>query len=110
RGDGHGPAVADRVDALGVGDPHTVEEHLVEGGTTGHLPQGSHGDARRLHVDDEVGAPAVLRDVPVAAGEQDAEVGVVRGRGPHLLTVDDPLVAVALGPGGDGGDVGAGRG
>ena len=43
--------------------------------------------------------PAVLGDVPVGAGEEDAPVGEVRVRVPDLLAVDDPLVAVALRPG-----------
>jgi hypothetical protein len=35
----------------------------------------------------------------VGAGDQDAERGELRERRPDLLAVDDPLVAVALGPG-----------
>ena len=39
-----------------------------------------------------------------------ADVAVVRAGGPHLLAGDDPLVAVALGPGLQAGQVGAGAG
>ena len=52
----------------------------------------------------------MLRHVDVAAGEQQAPVAVVRARRPHLLAVDDPLVAVALGPRAQAGEVGAGAG
>ncbi len=48
----------------------------------------------------------MLRHVPVGAGQQHAVVGVVGARVPHLLAVDDPLVAVELGAGGEPGEVG----
>ena len=54
----------------------------------------------RAHVEQEVGDAPVLRRVGVGAGEQDPAVAEVRARRPHLLPVDDPLVAVAHGPGG----------
>ena len=50
----------------------------------------------------------MLGHVGIGAGDEDAEVGVVRLRRPHLLPVDDPLVAVEHGPGGQGGQVAAG--
>ena len=55
----------------------------------------------------EVGDAAVLGHVPVGAGQQHPVVGVVGAGVPHLLAVDDPLVAVALGAGGEPGQVGA---
>ncbi len=59
---------------------------------------------------EERGDAAVLRHVGVGAGEQQAPVAVVRARRPHLLAVDDPLVAVAVGAGAQPGEVGAGAG
>ena len=50
----------------------------------------------------------MLGHVPVGAGQQHPEVGVVGAGVPHLLAVDDPLVAVELGAGGQPGEVGAG--
>ena len=47
----------------------------------------------------------MLRDVGVGAGQEHAEVGVLAARGPHLLAVDDPLVAVLDGPGLQAGQV-----
>ena len=48
----------------------------------------------RAHVEQEERDAPVLRRVRIGAGEQQAEVGVVRTRRPHLLPVDDELVAV----------------
>ena len=61
-------------------------------------------------VHQEAGDAAVLGHVRVGAGQQDPPVGVVRRRGPHLLTGDDPLVAVEDRPGRQPGEVGAGTG
>ena len=105
------PAVADVAEPLGVGDAHVGEVHLVELGLAGHLAQRPHLDAGRVHVDDEV------RSCPCACGARGRcgrracpsrdEVGE---RGPHLLAVDDPLVAVAHARVRQAGDVGAGAG
>jgi hypothetical protein len=46
--------------------------------------------------------------IPVGAGHEHAEVGVVRAGVPHLLPVDHPLVAVEHGGGGEAGEVAAG--
>ena len=62
----------------------------------------------RVHRADEVGDAHVLGRRRVGAGQQDAPAGDVGVAGPDLLAVDDPLVAVALGPGGERGQVGAG--
>ncbi len=89
-----------------VGHAHVGEEHLVERRAAGHLPQGPHLDTGRVHVDDEPGQALVLREVRVGAADDLAEVGVLRARRPHLLAVDHPLVAVALGLGLQAGEIG----
>src|SRR5690349_2815999 len=69
---------------------HVLEEHLVELLAAGHLAQRTYGDARGLHVADEVADALRLRRRRVRSCEQDAparELGVAR---PHLLPVDDP--------------------
>ena len=86
----------------------SVEEHLVEEGPAGHLLQRAHVDARLVHVDGEVGDALVLGHLGVGAGDEHAEVGDLAARGPHLLAVDDPLVAVLDGPAVEAGEVGAG--
>ena len=59
---------------------------------------------------EQEGDPPVLRRLGVGAGEHEAPVGGVGFAGPDLLAVDDPLVAVEGGPGGQRGEVGAGVG
>jgi hypothetical protein len=54
--------------------------------------------------------PACFGLVGIGAGQHEDPVGGVAGRGPDLLAVDDPLVAVEHGAGGDVGQVGAGVG
>src|ERR1700757_1103935 len=40
----------------------------------------------------------MLRLVPIRARQQQSPMRLVRTGGPHLLTVDDPLIAAELGP------------
>ncbi len=105
------PALADVAEPLRVGDADVGEEDLVELGVAGDLAQRPHLDARRLHVDDEVRHALVLGtdsgSVRAMSMPQPSEVGE---RGPHLLAVDDPLVAVADARVESDGDVGAGAG
>ena len=51
---------ADLADHVVGGDADVVEEHLVEVGVAGHLAERADVDARRSHVDDEVGDALVL--------------------------------------------------
>jgi hypothetical protein len=104
------PAVVDAADGGRVLDPGVGEEHLVEQGPAGHLLQRPHLDARLVHVDGEVGDALVLGRVRVGAGQQHAEVGDLAARRPHLLPVDDPLVAVLHRLGVQAGEVGPGAG
>ena len=67
-------------------------------------------DAVLAHRHEQVGDALVLGRVAVGAGQHEAPVGPVGQRGPHLLAVDHPLVAVELGAGLDVGEVGAGVG
>jgi len=108
RGGGHPPALADLAEPVLVGDAHVGEEHLVELGLAGDLPQRPHLDAGRGHVADEVGHAAVLGHVRVGAGDQDRPARLVRHGRPHLLAVDDPVVAVAHGAGAERGQVRSG--
>ena len=82
-------------------DPHVGQEHLVEGVLARHVDERPDVDPRRIHGADEVADPHVLGGRRIGAGEQDPPLGDVRVARPHLLPVDDPVVAVALGPGGE---------
>ena len=77
------------------------EEDLVEVGVVvmRQLRERAALDARGLHIDDEDADAFVLRRVGVGAHEAHAPVGVVRARRPHLLAVDDEVVAVEHGSG-----------
>ena len=50
----------------------------------------------------------MLRELRIGPGDDLADVGVLRTRGPDLLTGQDPFVTVALGPGLERCEVGAG--
>ena len=72
-----------------------IEEHLVEGGSTRHLAEWADGDAGLLQVDDERREPLVLRRFGVAASKDVAPRGVTGLGGPHLLSMQDPAVAIS---------------
>ena len=108
RREGDRPAVVDVAEAVVIGHAHVVEEDLVEARAAGHLPQRTHLDAGRLHVDDEAGEALVLGQVGIGAGDDLADVAVVRAGRPHLLTGDHPLVTVADCSGLQAGQVAAG--
>ena len=90
-----------------TGTSTSAEEDLVELRLARDLAQRPHLDAGRVHVDEEVREVPVARRVRVALRDEDAEVGDVRERRPHLLPVDDVDVAAALGARARGGEVGA---
>src|SRR5439155_11960866 len=104
------PAAVLRSDHVVARDGDGVEEDLVELGAARQLPERPDGDARRLHVDDEIGDAAVLRRRRVGAGEADRPAREPREARPDLLPRETVAVALALGPGADGGQVGAGAG
>ena len=78
-----------------VGDAGVGEVHLVELGLAGHLAQRPDLDAGSVHVDDERGEAGVLHGLGIGAHDEQAPARQVGERRPHLLAVDDPLVAVA---------------
>ena len=88
------PAAADLAEEVLRGDAHVGEEDLVELRLARDLAQRPHLDARRMHVDDEVREPCVARRLRVGAREEDAEVGEVRERRPHLLAVHDEVAVL----------------
>ena len=99
-----------------VTDPVLLRHpHVVVGGLARRHRVAPHlGDGTRLHA----GGVAVHEEQRHAvgglgtlvewrgAGEQQDPIGLQRLGGPHLAAVDDVVVAVTLGPGGDAGGVG----
>src|SRR3989304_2485130 len=79
---------------------HVVEEDLVELGVAGDLPArldafaGLDRDAGQRQVEEEVGDALVPGRGRVGAGQKHHPVGELRERGPHLLTVEHPVLAV----------------
>ena len=110
RGQGHPPAVADLADDVVDGGAGAVEEDLVELGGAGQLGDGPDLDAGLVHGHEQVGQALVPGRARVGAADDEAPVGLVGERRPHLLAGDDPLVPVEHGPGLDVGQVAAGVG
>src|SRR5205823_1051497 len=67
-------------------------------------------DTGRVHVDHEVREALVFRRVGIGARDEHPPARDVRERGPHLLSVHDPLVAVAHRTRREAGHVAAGAG
>ena len=82
------PALAAPQHDLLLGHAHVGEEHFVEFRASRHRAQRAHIEAGRLHRQQQVGNPLVLRLVRLGAAQQEHHVGVVRGTGPDLLAVD----------------------
>ena len=89
------PALVDAPEDLRLVDAHVVEEDLVELGIARDLPERLHRDARELHVEQKVGDPLVPGRAGVGPREQHHPVGHLGERGPYLLAVDDPGLAVS---------------
>ena len=94
-GGGHGdrPAGADLAQHLVLGDLDVVEEDLGEAGLAVDLGDGAHGDAGRVHGDEEVGQAAVALGLGVGAEDAEAPFGEGAPAGPRLLPVEHPAVA-----------------
>ena len=87
--------------------PDVVEERRVDV-VLAHQLQRLQGDARGVHRYDDDRNALVLLGFRIGAHGQPAVVGAARQAGPHLLAVDDVLVAVANRPGLQRCKVGAG--
>src|SRR5207249_2547826 len=90
------PAVADLAEQVLLRHRDVGEEDLVELRLTGDLTQRSDLDAGALHVDDEICEAFVLLAGRGAPAEQDAPIGDMRVRRPHLLTVHHEPIADEL--------------
>ena len=84
-------------------------EDLVELALAGDHLDRPHLDAGLAHVDEQERDALVLGRVGIGAGEREDVVGEVPGRGPDLLAVEHPLVAVEHGPQAEVGEVGCRR-
>ncbi len=96
---GDRPPAVERADQVLLGHAHVGEEHFVEVAEVfvGKLGERAPLDAGRRRVDDQRADALVLGRARIGAHEAQAPVGVMRARCPHLLAVDDELVADQLG-------------
>ncbi len=96
RRDQHLPSGVQRAEQILFRHPHVLEKNLIEFRLAGDLLQRTHRHAGTFHIDDQRAHPLMLRRVGIGPHEQLAEVRAMRDRGPHLLPVDDKLVAFKL--------------
>ncbi len=97
-------------DQVGGRHPHVGVEDLAEVAVGRHVLDGPDLDAGRVHRDDDLADAGVRWALGRGPADQVAVVGHLAEAGPDLLAVDDEVVAVALGPGLQRGEVGAGLG
>src|SRR5882757_9051333 len=83
------------------------EEHLIELGSTGHLPQRAYLDAGAVHVHEERRDALVLGHVGVGSTQQFPDIGAVRDGSPYLLPVHYPTRVNRLRTGSQPGKVGS---
>ena len=109
----HLPATIHRADDVGGRNAHVVVEDVGKAAVV-HRARGLDADAGRVHRHDEHADALVRRDlvtlgVAVGARREEHVLSPV-GRGPDLLAVDNPLVAVEHGAGAQRREVAAGVG
>ena len=75
-------------------------EHFVKRRVAIHLLQRSRLHARLRHIQYKITEPRVFVRIPVRTREQYTPVSLVGAGRPHLLTVDNPLIAFEFGAGG----------
>ena len=111
RGDNHFPAAIDFANDIPRGHADVGQEYFIEVGFATRLTNGAHGDAGRLHVNDEDRQPFVLRLARVGSRHQQGPGSVPCMRRPHLLAIDDEITSrrVMLGARQNAGKIGTSR-
>src|SRR5712671_3808641 len=85
-----------------------IEEHFVEMMMAVHHDQRTDLNAGSLHVvEQQIAYSLVLRRVRIGARKQEHPVRELRARGPHLLPIDDEVIAFEFSPSLKAGKVGA---
>ncbi len=101
---GHRPAAVQRSDQVLLGHLHVGDEGLAEGRVAGDQPDRPDLDAGLAHREDHEGDAFVLLG-GVGADQAEDHVGPLGARRPDLLTVDQEVVTLVLGPGLERGEV-----
>ena len=104
----HRPALVDLADQIALRDADVVEERLAE--LIAHIDVGDRADrdARAVHRHQQEADAVLLLRLLVGAHEEKDPVGVHRQRGPDLLPVHHPVVAVQHRLGAQAGEIGTG--
>ena len=92
------PAAIHLADELVLGHLHVVEEGLAEGRIAADQQDRLGRHAGRRHVEQEE-ADALVLGLGRCAHQAEDPVGLVGVAGPHLLAVDQPMIALVLGLG-----------
>jgi len=103
------PTVIHFSDPIRVGHPHLRQVDRV-GALAAHDADLLDVDPRRVGRHDEHREAAMRAVVRARTRQHEDVLNRVGGRGPHLLPVDDPVVAIASRRGAGAGDIGAGPG
>src|SRR6266404_204819 len=101
------PALVQRPNQILLRNCHVLEEYLVEVPVAVEQDERAHGDARRLHVDQEIADALMFRRVGVGAHQEKAPIGEMRARRPYLLPVDDEVLASIDCAGSEAGEIAA---
>ncbi|MNF81788.1 hypothetical protein D3C84_640780 [compost metagenome] len=108
--DRHLEAAVDLTQALLVRDEDFIEKDLVEILFLAQAVNWLDGDARRLHIEEEVGEAGVLRQARVSTGDHHSPVGNLRPTSPDFLATEQPATFRRHGFQTQGGEVGTSRG
>src|SRR5579883_1258253 len=99
RSDRHLPSLVLLADKVFLRHSYVLEKDFIKASCSGHLNQRSHGDARAVHVNQQVAQTLMLWGMGVGANKQDTHVGAVCLGGPDLLSVHDEVIAIFDCPG-----------
>ena len=108
---GNAPALIEAAEHVGLRHAHLVEEFLGEFGVAFEGLDRPHGNAGRMHIDEQHGDAGMARfRLGIGAHQREHPIGVMAVGGPHLMAVDDEVIAVEHGACGQAGEIGAGAG
>ena len=105
---GHAPAVVFRAHQAVYWDAHVLQEDLAELALPGEGRQRADLHAVETHGDAEPADAAMLAGVWIRPNQQFTIVGDLGEGGPDLVTIEHVVVTVALRPGLERGQIGAG--
>jgi len=73
---------------------YLFKEYFVEMFMPVRQDKRTHGNARRLHINQEIANAVVFRRIRIGAHQHENPVRVLRAGGPDLLAIHDKIIAV----------------